>query len=150
MKQGIFPMSLSLLSIRLLAMPLYKLELFSAALEEKDYSYLLLKINISSRSFLLWASCFYLTRVIYPSCIFGYVLRAVLNCNQTDHLSYIYYPFKKQQTSTTNYKIQVTTSVFPVISICTSANKGWFSYASINQDRLKCIKTIRLNRATYF
>lgn len=39
---------------------------------------------------------------IYPSCILGYILRAVLNCDQTDRLSHIYFPFKNQQTSTSS------------------------------------------------
>lgn len=131
-------MRLSPLSVGLPATPSYKLDLFSANFEGKDYFSLVLRINISSWSFDLWASWFCLTH-IYSSCILGCVLRAVLSCDQTDHLSCIYYPFKSKHAHP--IRKFITTSVFRIISMCLSANKGRLFYASINQSWFKGVKT---------
>lgn len=76
---------------------------------------------------------------IYSSCILGCVLRAVLSCDQTDHLSCIYYPFKSKHAHP--IRKFITTSVFRIISMCLSANKGRLFYASINQSWFKGVKT---------
>lgn len=52
-KQGVYPVSFSPLSVGLPAMLSYNLDLFSATLEGKDYFSLVLRISISSRSFVL-------------------------------------------------------------------------------------------------
>lgn len=95
-------MSFSLLSIRLVAMPLYKPELFSAAFEEKGYSYLFAENHYQQEIISLVSILFLFDTCIYPSCILGYVLRAGLSCDQTGNLSCIYYPFKNKQTSISN------------------------------------------------